>query len=463
MQNLYKEVASLDQRCYKQLALSEEILMEHAAEGMNQYIRSHFPENSIIQIVCGAGNNGADGIALARLLHQDYRVRLYLPHGVKSPMAQLQFSRTQALQLRPSDVLDSCDVLVDALFGSGFSRTFDTETFKLLQAMNSLKAYKIACDIPSGLHLNGKHEKESFIADVTLSMGALKLAQFSDAAKDIVGEIKVIDLGISRSLYEMPSNLKILEESDLSLPLRKQKNSHKGSFGHLSVICGEKEGAAVIAGSAALRFGSGLVTLVSNEKVQLPYELMLSHLLPTSTTAIALGMGLGQEFSESELTALLTNAHPLVLDADIFAHPLITKILDRQDLVITPHPKEFVTLLKTLKLADIDTATLQKNRFHYAELFAQAYSNVVLVLKGANVIIAYKETFYINPLGSNALAKGGSGDVLSGLIGALLAQGYHPLEASIQASLAHTLSAKTVTKNNYALTPFDLIENLCNL
>lgn len=463
MQNLFTEVSSLDQRCYNDFGLSEDLLMEHAADGMADFIHNQYDSHESICIVCGAGNNGADGIALARLLHRDFDVSLYLSFGVRSTMTKLQYQRAEAVGVNIVDELQECDILVDALFGSGFSRMFDEETKELLEAMNNLNADKIACDMPSGLRLDGTMEDESFVADVTLTMGALKRGMFSDAAKEIVGSIYVIDLGVSRKVYERSSNWKLLDAEDLHLPHRYKKDSHKGTYGHLSVICGEKPGASVMTGSAALRFGAGLVTLISNESEQIPYELMQSHLLPETTSTIALGMGLGTEFSNEELLSLLDNELPLLLDADIFAHPLFVDLLTRKHLVITPHPKEFTTVLKVCGLADIDMYELQNNRFHYVELFCRAHPNVTLLLKGANVVIAQCETFYINPHGTNILAKGGSGDILAGLIGALMAQGHTTVNAAVQGSLAHTSAAMQVDKNSYALSPNDLIEAITTL
>jgi len=463
MQNLYTEVATLDQRCYKQFFLTEDPLMEHAADGMADYIRAHFTPDSKIIIVCGAGNNGADGIVLARLLNGDYDVAMMLPFGAKSEMAQLQLRRAKALHVTIIEALEPCDILVDALFGSGFSRTFDTDTQKLLEQMNGIDAKKIACDIPSGLHLDGSLEDSSFIADITLTMGALKRAMYSDKAKEIVGEVHVLDLGIARHLYEVESPWQLLDCDDLNLPHRCAQNSHKGSYGHLSVICGEKEGAAIISALAALRFGAGLVTLVSNENVHIPYELMQSHFLPANTSAIALGMGLGQEFSQDELQQLIDNTLPLMIDADLFSHSMLLKLLQRDTIVLTPHPKEFVSLYKACGLGDITVETLQERRFEYVEKFCQAYPHITLLLKGANVIIGENKQFFINPHGSSILAKGGSGDVLSGIIGALLAQGYAPLDAAINGSLAHTQAALNLTCNSYGMNPNDLIESLKTL
>lgn len=439
MQNLYSEVTSLDQRAVTTFALSEALMMEHAAASMAHYILEHFPRTSSVLIVCGNGNNGADGRILARQLEGDYRVSLRYQNDTRY------------------------DVIVDALFGSGLNRALDPAACELIDLLNSSDAFKIACDVPSGLFANGTLDPHTFKADLTITMGGLKRSLFSDAAKEYVGEIRVANLGIARSRYEVPSSWQLLETHDLHLPLRTQTSAHKGTYGHLSIVCGEKIGASVIAGSAALRFGTGLVSLISNENVTLPYELMQNHSLPSSTTAIAVGMGLGEEFGDDELAQLLDNAYPLVLDADIFYHSMFLKLLHRQELVLTPHPKEFTRILRVCGLADIDVAALQNDRFTYTERFCAAYPNVVLMLKGSNVIIGKNDRFFINPHGTVALAKGGSGDVLSGLVGALLAQGVDPLNAALQASLAHTLSAKAFRKNNYALTPYDIIEGITTL
>ncbi|MDP3119589.1 MAG: NAD(P)H-hydrate dehydratase [Sulfuricurvum sp.] len=439
MQNLYTQTASLDQRAIVEFGLTEALMMEHAAMGMERIIRDRFPYDSMVLIVCGHGNNGADGRILARLLEGDYRVST--KHNIHQHY----------------------DVIVDALLGSGLNRPLDSLTQDLLKSLNAADAFKIACDVPTGLYANGFLDPNTFKADITVTMGALKRGMFNDTAKDVVGEIIIADLGISRIRYETPTAWRLLDTADLQLPHRTQSSTHKGSYGHLSLICGEKIGASVIAGSAALRFGTGLVSLITCENIVIPHELMQSHSLPSTTTAIALGMGLGCEFCDQELTKLLNNAHPLVLDADIFYHTMFPNLLERNDIVLTPHPKEFTQILRLTAIADIDVNTLQNNRFEYVERFCTAFPNVMLVLKGANVIIGHNDQFFINPHGTVALAKGGSGDVLSGLIGALLAQGHTPLEAAIHASLAHALGAKKFDKNNYALTPFDLIESITTL
>ena len=454
MQKLFDEVASLDRRCYEEFFLSEDILMEHAANGMAEYIRNNFSKKSKIIIICGSGNNGADGIALARLLHVEYDVSILYAKKPTSKMAFLQQNRAVSIGVKECDKIEECDVLVDAIVGTGFSGEFSQEIKSLIDDMNSVNAFKIACDIPSGY---------KFFADVTLTMGALKKSMFIDYAKEFVGEIKVLDLGVAREIYERETNWNLLDFDDLKLPNRAKKDSHKGSYGHLAVACGEMHGASIMSAMSALRFGSGLVTLVGFEDIEIPHSLMYSHEVPKNITALAIGMGLGAEFSQVELAKFLDNTLALIADADIFSMSVVLDILNRDSVVITPHVKEFASLLKMTKIADISVDELQENRFKYAELFCKEFPDVTLLLKGANVIIAKGDDFYINPHGTSVLAKGGSGDVLSGLIGALLAQGYKPLEAAINASLAHVKLALNYSGADFSLTPDDLIEGICKL
>jgi len=466
MQKIFDEVGTLDTRCYDEFFLSEDILMEHAAQGMASYIKNNFSNNKKIIVAVGSGNNGADGIALARLLHGDYNVSLFFVKKPKSPMALLQEKRAHAFNVAVINKLQECDIIVDAIVGTGFDGEFNNDITAVLEQINASIAFKIACDVPSGLKKSGECAQTTFRADTTLTMGALKKSLFLDEAKDFTGKIEVLDLGISRKLYEAQTNCQLLDLDDLELPTREQKNSHKGSFGHLAVLCGEKQGASIMSALAALRFGAGLVTLVGYENHQvlhIPHSLMYAHTLPDNTTAIACGMGLGTEFSDDELKELLKNDLPLIVDADLFSMNVILDILRRKNIVLTPHPKEFTSLLNITKLADINVEELQKKRFAYAELFCKAYPNATLLLKGANVIIGLDNNFFINPHGSSKLAKGGSGDVLSGLIGSLLAQGKSPLDATIHGSLAHTKLAQNYSGADFSLTPDDLIQGIGSL
>lgn len=452
MQKLFDEINSLDQRCYDEFFLSEDILMEHAANGMAIYIKEHFAKNSKVVVYVGGSNNGADGVALARMLHKDFEVFIYFVKEPKSTLAKLQVRRAKALGVEEITTIEPCDIVVDAIFGTGFSGELDERTSTLIDELNSIKAYKIACDIPSAFR---------FIADTTITMGALKKSMFLDSSKDVVGDIRVVNLGLSRDTYEKDSNWKLLDISDLKLPFRIKNDSHKGSYGHLAVISGQKSGASIISAKAALSFGAGLVSLVGYEDIPLPYELMYSHVIPKNTTAIAMGMGLGEEFGSDEIKSFLANDLAVVADADIFYNSEILKLILKKDrVVLTPHPKEFVSLLKLTDLADISIDNLQKDRFGYAELFCKAYPKITLLLKGANIIIAKDKNYYINPHGKLNLAKGGSGDVLSGLIGSLLAQGYSGIDSAIHGSLALAKLSQNYKGANFSLTPKQLIKGI---
>lgn len=461
MQKLFDEVNSLDKRCYEEFLLSEDILMEHASNSMASYINQNLSHKKSILIVCGSGNNGADGLALARLLHKKYEIKIYLISDCKSSMSKLQYDRVKTLEIGFVDELYDADIIVDSIFGTGLNKSLDENTKNIINQLNALNGFKIACDIPSGINQFGQIVDIAFKADVTLTMGALKTSLFSDIAKDYTGEIIVCDLGVQRVVYEINSNKYLLEKSDMNLPFRNKKNSHKGSFGHLNVVAGTKKGASIICAEAGFSFGAGLVTVVTHEELNLPQHIMQNHFINENCTAIAIGMGLGI-FENDEIKKILQKDISLVIDADLFYSKLILEVLEKE-VVLTPHPKEFCSLLKLCDIADITIEELQNNRLLYVEKFCKKYPKPVLLLKGANVIIAQNEKVFINSFGTQALSKGGSGDVLSGLIGSLLAQGYEVLDATIIASLAHSFSARLYDKNNYSLTPQDIIDGIKKL
>lgn len=464
MQKIFDEVGTLDKKCYEEFGLSEDLLMENAALGLKSALKK-FKKGSSVLIVSGPGNNGGDGITLSRMIKNDFKVSLHLPFGARSKMAKLQLERAKKVGVKICEKISKADIVVDALFGSGLTKPLDQETTKLINKLNTLEAYKIACDIPTGINTQGNIETEAFKANITVTMGALKKSLFSDNAKEYVGKIKVADLGVARSLYENESEAFLLEKEDMKLPIREKENVNKGDFGRLSVLCGDKKGAAVIASSSAMRFGAGLVTMMSKKERNIPPEIMQSKTLPKNTTTVCAGMGLGDEFDDEELRDILMDKKtPLVCDADLFYKDIVFDILNSKDkLVLTPHPKEFSSLLKITGLSNISPSQVQKDRFELAKEFSLNFPNSVLLLKGANTIIAQNGTIYVSGHGTNALSKGGSGDVLGGMIGALLAQGYSPLEAAVSGSLAHSFCAKNFKGSNYSLTPEDLIRNIGTL
>jgi hydroxyethylthiazole kinase-like uncharacterized protein yjeF len=462
MQKVFDEVYSLDQRCYDKFGLNEDILMENAAQALSRQIHKRFDKNSTVFIVSGPGNNGADGITLARILQGDFKVFLYLPFGAKSKMSNIQLERAKKVGITTVDEIKEANVVVDALFGSGLNKPLDDKTVQIIEELNRLKAYKIACDIPTGIDTKGNPNPIAFKADLTISMGAYKTPLFSDNAKDFIGKVKVADLGVSKEIYEGETKTYLLDKKDMKLPYRINKSSNKGDFGHSLMILGEKKGACMIAAKASFAFGSGLCSVYSKKPVKLPDEIMLTKEIPQKTTSIAIGMGLGKKFTGELVNDIIEKKDtPLVLDADILKNEAILSFLNnRSNIVLTPHPKEFSLLLRICGFGDISSKEVQQNRFALVREFTDKYKDAVLLLKGSNTLVAQNGKVFINTFGTSTLSKGGSGDVLTGMTAALLAQGYSILDAAITATLAHSFAAKRYKKANYSLSPNDLIEGI---
>jgi hydroxyethylthiazole kinase-like uncharacterized protein yjeF len=463
MHKVFKEVNTLDNICYNKYYLSEEILMENASIGMHNLIDNLNHKNQFkkILIVCGVGNNGADGLALARRLFKDFEVDIFLPMDVKTNMANFQLKIVNALGINIISNItlleNKYDLIVEAIFGTGVSRPLSSCVLSLINTLNSFDSIKIACDIPT----------RTFIADFTVTMGAYKELLFEDKIKDYLGKLSVANLGISRSIYEkdISTNTFILEQSDLKLPYRQNlQNTNKSTFGHICFISGQKQGAVTLSAKASLQSGAGLVTILCKNKSQLFDPLiMYSNIIPKNINTIALGMGLGEEFSDSEILEIFVKNQDcnFVIDADMFHKKLLKDILVQDlNIIITPHPKEFVSLLKILNIDDISVEVLQQNRFFYLRKFTKKFPNIGIILKGANMLISYKEEIFINSFGTSKLSKGGSGDVLAGIISALLAQGYDIKDSMINASLILTTSSNSVNKSDFSITALDIIDNI---
>ncbi|GAA7003640.1 NAD(P)H-hydrate dehydratase [Helicobacter pylori] len=464
MLSVYEKVNALDKRALEEFNLSEDILMENAAMALERAVLQNASLGAKVIILCGSGDNGGDGYALARRLAGRFKTLVFEMKPAKSPMCQLQKKRAKkvgvvikAWEEKNEDL--ECDVLIDCVVGSNFKG--ELEPFLNFESLSQKACFKIACDIPSGINSKGRVDKRAFKAHMTISMGAIKSCLLSDRAKDYIGELKVGHLGVFNQIYEIPTDTFLLEKSDLKLPLRDKKNAHKGDYGHAHILLGKHSGAGLLSALSALSFGSGVVSvqaleceITSNNK---PLELVFCENFPDSLSAFALGMGL--ENFPKDFNKWLELA-PCVLDAGVFYHKEVLQALEKE-VVLTPHPKEFLSLLELVGI-NISMLELLDNKLEIARDFSQKYPKVVLLLKGANTLIAHQGRIFINILGSVALAKAGSGDVLAGLILSLLSQNYTPLDATINASLAHAI-ASLEFKNNYALTPLDLIEKIKRL
>lgn len=498
----------VDRAAIEVLGIPSLVLMENAAIGVADAIGEVYEEAESAAIFCGPGNNGGDGLAVARhLAIRGYDVLVFLVTGGKDlrgdAKTQLGICRKQELAIHEiaseEDVVDALlearehDVIVDALFGTGLARPLEDLFAVLVDGLNELPVPVVAVDLPSGL--NGSQAKPlgpHVHADLTVTFAAPKVAHVFPPAADAVGDLVVTDLGIPPELVEQveeeEGELHLLSAEELAdrLPER-EAASHKGDYGHVLLVAGSpgKAGAAVLAARAAVRGGAGLVTaavpepvlnvvdLGSIESMTLPLPAAESGQIARAAldevvaaaegkAALAMGPGLGQDPETAETVRRLALAVPLplVLDADAinaFAGHRSRELAKREaETVLTPHPGELGRVLS------IPSSEVQADRVAAARR-AAAETGTVVVLKGNRTLIAIPDgTVYINPTGNPGMATGGTGDVLTGLIAALLGQGLEALEAACLGVYLHGLAGDLAAeaKGQASLAAGDLLDFL---
>lgn len=462
MKKIIKEAKIYDENAVN-LGLDEIILMENAglnlAKITQKALRKKGVKNGRILILLGGGNNAADGLVALRHLKNAYAF-LVDKNLKKSTLFEKQLKIALNLKckfLSKVPNFNSFDAIIECIFGSGQKRALSENLANLIEKINKSRAIKIACDMPVNLGF-----EPSFKADITATMGAIKELLLEDFAKEFTGRIKCVNLGLSDEIYSANLNAKnsknlsensafLLEKKDLKM-IKRKISSNKGDFGHGFVFGSSSAGS--ICGLAALNFGAGLISLYK-EKPFSPL-IMRKEKVEQSATAAALGMGLEDlKILDNEILEKI----PLVLDANCFNSTKIAKFLMRENAVFTPHPKEFTRLYKIAFKENLSIENLQKSRFFYARKFTQKF-HCVLVLKGANTIIAQNGQIFVVNLGCKALSKGGSGDALSGMILALLCAKFSPLEAAKNAVLAHAIIAKKYKFNANSFDAIKLIKGL---
>lgn len=478
MQNIFscRQASELEKNAKENFAIPPFLMMENAAKAMADFILSQKALSSSALIVCGKGNNGGDGYALARLLQGKVNVTVFAIEEPSAAEAKAQYEMCRKLGINISDIsglekacrsLSSGDFIIDCIYGTGFHGELSSEAQKIINLMNESSACKIACDIPSAL---------AFSADYTITMGCQKLELYSDKAKEVCGTILVADLGISREKFEGQSNFHLIEAGDRILPLRKKRAAHKGSYGHTAVLCGDKAGAAILAATAAMNFGSGLTSLVQTEvsnlsQFKISPSLMIADFIPKKTSCLAIGSGF-TDFSKQAAQMLLewfksAKAPAVVLDAGILTgkeFPDFLKKLngfDNARIILTPHLSELSRLLENCKAeGDISVTALAENteaKINAGKFLNKLFPRTTVIMKSANTFIAEGGEIFVVADGSQSLAKGGSGDILAGLTAALLAQGYTSKEAAITAAEHHALLSQKIGSEAYNLTPEKLI------
>jgi len=458
-------------------------LMERAAQRCTDFIVGKYPATLFVKIFCGKGNNGGDGLAVARqLLDAGYQVGIYIPdtsHGSSADFEK-NLQRLKAYKQAVHFINDtsqfpdiqSHDLVLDALFGNGLNRPLQGLPAKLVAHINASLSTVISIDIPSGLFLDKSSAGNTIIlAKYTLSFQLPKLCFLVPENEAYFGEVIVLDIGLHPSyLKNVSSPLQIgtLQET-ASLLQKRSVFSNKRNFGHALLIAGSKGkmGAPVLAARACLRAGVGLLTVNSPQS-----ELsILQNSLPEAmcmeresipdfsryrSIGIGPGMGTGKEASSLLSEVFSAYTKPIVIDADAITllaadQKLLSKIPAGS--ILTPHETEFDRLMGA-----------QKNRFDRiaaALALSQQYP-IIIILKGHYSLIAFEGKGMFNTTGNPGMAKGGSGDVLTGILTALLAQGYRPYEAAVLGTCLHGLAGDLglLHQSEESLIATDIIENL---
>jgi NAD(P)H-hydrate epimerase len=389
--------------------------------------------------------------------------------------------------------LETFDLLIDGIFGTGLDAEVRGYYREAIHHLNSLKIPIVAIDIPSGLDAtSGKPLGAAIRASLTITFGLPKVGHLISPGVDYVGELKVLDIGIPRALVKEERILThLLEEEEIRkwLSSRRSRNTHKGDYGHLFVLAGSvgKTGAAAMACEAALRMGAGLVTLGIPKSLNPIMEVKLTEVMtePLPETAkqtpslkafdlilrlcenkkaVIIGPGLGTVKETQLLILKLINALnlPIIVDADgltaLATAPKTLPLKDRAP-ILTPHPGEMARLIGS------SAKEVQEDRIGISRTFSHS-RNVFLVLKGHRTLIATpQKEIYINPTGNPGMATGGTGDVLTGMIGGLICQGWDIPKSLQTAVYLHGLAGDIVAreKGERALVATDLIEKIPGL
>jgi hydroxyethylthiazole kinase-like uncharacterized protein yjeF len=455
-------------------------LMERAATEAFLRIIKRFPDKStVFRIFCGQGNNGGDGLVIARLLHNEgYAIQVEIVEEAGKPTVDFLASleKLKACEGYPfSGGGKEVTVYIDALFGIGLSRELSDGIKQVIEVINTSEAFVIAIDVPSGMFMNRKTEV-AVQSDLVLTFQFPKLVFYLAGNNRFINEVEIVSIGLDAAFLDATLTNNYFTDAATINKLYKSvgRYAHKGTQGHALIIGGSygKTGAALLSARAALKSGCGLVTAYvpkcsySVVQTAFPEAMVLTDGEEHTTAinydiqpkAVGLGMGIGQhpETKKAIHDFLKEYMGPLVIDADglnILADNKEWLQLLPKDTILTPHPKELERLIG--KWAD-DFDKMEK-----VKAFSKEY-NLVVVAKDAYTFVIDGENIHINSTGNSALATGGSGDVLAGIITGLLAQGYLSVKASIFGVYLHGLTADIAAPetSKQAFTASNIIDYL---
>ncbi|MBQ4523086.1 MAG: NAD(P)H-hydrate dehydratase [Lachnospiraceae bacterium] len=486
-----EQMAQIDEYSIKAVGIPSMVLMERAAFSVLEQIRNRFKADMSVLIVVESGNNGADGLALARMLFlEKIQVEVYYIHGLTKEsnefMLQSHVLKNMGVEIKEElDTKKSYDMIIDGIFGNGLSKPVRGIHESVLEKINHMPGDKIAIDMPTGVDAStGKILGTCFKADLTVTFGYYKIGQLLYPGRQHCGEVVVTQIGFApRAVSFLEKKAFMYEESDLQRLPKRRPDGNKGSFGKVAVIAGSKDmaGAVYFSAHSAYVTGAGLVKVFTHENNKGMLQSNIPEVLIETYSdemeenhftglgekikniydwadAVILGPGLGKNKISYEIVHACMNniTKPTVIDAD--AINILSEfpmwIPAGKPMIFTPH------LMELSRISGITLEQIKEDIISVARQMAEKYSCVFICKDASTVVADYENQTYINVSGNHGMATGGSGDVLTGILGGLLAQGMDRKEAAGLGVYLHGLAGDEAVKNVgfYGLIARDLIQ-----
>ncbi|NLP16058.1 MAG: NAD(P)H-hydrate dehydratase [Clostridiales bacterium] len=495
------KMKEIDRYTMEEIKIPPAVLMERAAMEVIAVMKQSITKDDRILVVCGPGNNGGDGVAAGRILHlQGYQVAILLPFNIEICSQQMKEQLTIAgnlgISIDSSIRLHEYNIIIDAIFGIGLSKPIEGNMADIINEINNGNHRVFSVDIPSGISADtGRVMNTAIKAECTITFGYMKQGLILYPGADYAGRITVADIGFpDEALHRVGADTFYYTKGDLAKIPKRKNDGHKGTFGKVLIIAGSEgmSGAAYLSAKACLKTGAGMVKILTSSCNRVIIQSMIPEALYASydmdeniksiidwADVIIIGPGLGITRRIEELVDLVTcTQKPLVIDADainILANRIknigddrismrIIKRTDKlaeilpENAVLTPHPMELARLL------DIDIDDISDNIIDIANQCS--YNNeLVYVMKNARTIVACSGKKYINISGNCGMATAGSGDVLTGIIAGLLAQGMESYEASCLAVYIHGLAGDLASEEigTYSLMAGNIADAISNI
>ncbi|MEN8075862.1 NAD(P)H-hydrate dehydratase [Clostridioides difficile] len=478
---------NIDKYCINELKIPSIVLMENAAIKVVKNI--DFEKFKSFTIVCGTGNNGGDGLAVARqLFSMNMKIDIFIigNHSIskdcnvnynilKNMGVTVQYVIKGEDIAKLNKALCENDMTIDAIFGIGLTRKIEDVYEEAIKCINDKSKYTLAIDIPSGMKCDSFGVLgEAVKADITVSFETYKKGFLAYEGENYTGAIKVERIGVPDYVVDKFHNKEyLIEINDIKNIIKKRsKYSHKGDFGRITIMAGSESftGAAYISSQAAVRSGGGLITLCTKnsivdilksklvEAMTMSYEDSRFEGLILNSDSIAMGPGMGNdEFTFKQVSKILSmEGCPVVLDAD--ALNVVKDNLDllknsKRKIVITPHMGEMS------RITGLPINELVNNRIDIAVDFAKRYG-VIVLLKGYNTIITDGKEVYVNSSGNSKMASGGMGDALTGIIASFIGQGYEPFKSTILGAFLHGYCGDVLSNDMFCVNAYHVIEKL---